>query len=86
MDLHPSGVNYTIVVGADGEAEGVLFDRLRAGQTYSVALPDYVYKNYKLSTQSAVENYQSVEQILEEYLSTQSPIKADSKVRTSEKR
>ncbi len=84
VDLHPSGVNYTIVVGADGEAVGVQFDRLKAGRTYSVALPDYVYKNYKLSTQSAVESFQSVEQIMEEYLTRQSPLKPDSKVRTAE--
>lgn len=85
VDLHPSGVEYEIVVGEDGDAVGVRFDRLQEGKTYAVALPDYVYKNYKLTTQGDVERYLSVEQIMEEYFARHSPLSPNSRVRATMK-
>ena len=46
VDLY-STTPYTIVVDERDEAQDVRFEGLRADRNYSVALPDYVYKNYK---------------------------------------
>lgn len=46
-DLLPSGVSYVIETGVDGAATGVVLTPERA--SYTVALPDYLFKNYNFS-------------------------------------
>ena len=46
VDLY-SPMPYTILTDAEDEAVDVAFPCLKAGKTYKVALPDYVFKTYK---------------------------------------
>ena len=76
-DLFPSGFGYAIVTDESGEAADVKFDRPEK-KSYLVAMPDYVYKNYKFDrTDEAVETGVLVTDILKEYIEANSPVKPD---------
>jgi 5'-nucleotidase len=76
-DLVPDGFAYTIVTDEAGEAVNVIFDRPERA-SYLVAMPDYVYKNYKFDRPAdAVNTGMLVTAALGDYIAAHSPLSPD---------
>ncbi len=76
-DLFPSGFTYTVITDEAGEAVDVKFGQPEK-KNYLVAMPDYIYKNYKFDrTGDARETGLLVTDILKEYIVKNSPVKPD---------
>lgn len=76
-DLFPSGFTYTVITDEAGEAIDVRFGQAER-KSYKVAMPDYIYKNYKFyRTDEAVETGYLVTTILREYIESNTPVTPD---------
>ncbi len=76
-DLFPSGFTYTIITDEAGEAVDVKFGQPEK-ISYSVAMPDYIYKNYKFDRSgNARETGLFVTDILKEYIIKNTPVQPD---------
>ncbi len=76
-DLFPSGFTYTVITDAAGEAVDVKFGSFER-KSYLVAMPDYIYKNYKFDRSADVrETGLQVTDIMKEYIENNSPLKPD---------
>lgn len=85
VDLYPSGMKYSIVVGASGDAVNVVLNPERKDTVYKVAMPDYVYNNYNFKhVEQAVADGVPIAEIMQWYLGKNSPLKADRSVRATE--
>jgi 5'-nucleotidase len=77
-DLFPSGLTYEIVTDKVNNAIDVRFSGPKRSH-YKVAIPDYIYEEYKFDKPlKKVETGLLVAKILEEYISTHSPLTPDS--------
>lgn len=76
-DIMPSGFGYTVLTDAAGEAVDVAFDRPERA-SYLVALPDYLYKNYRFDrTADATETGAMVTSALHSHITGNTPLKPD---------
>ncbi len=86
IDIHPSGMNYTIVTDERGEAVDVTFDHryaYEAGHRYTVAMADYIYKMYKFDKPAAEAESPLLTDIFIEYFDSNSPVVPDNRPRAA---
>jgi 5'-nucleotidase len=80
-DLVPDGFAYTITTDEAGEATDVVFDRPEK-ESYLVAMPDYIYKNYIFDrSEDALNTGILVTDALDRYIRTHSPLQPDNSLR-----
>jgi 2',3'-cyclic-nucleotide 2'-phosphodiesterase (5'-nucleotidase family) len=76
-DVMPSGFGYTVVTDEAGEAVDVVFDRPER-PSYLVAMPDYLYKNYRFDrTESVTETGLQVTALLRDHIVGRTPLQPD---------
>lgn len=86
VDIHPSGMNYTIVTDERGEAVDVTFDHrypYEAGHKYTVAMADYMYKMYKFDKPAIEAESPLLTDMFIEYFEIGSPVTPDNRVRAT---
>ncbi len=77
-DIYPSGVSYTILTDATGEAVDVEFDPVLRKERYRVAMADYMYNTYRFTKPTDAKNKGLlVTDILKEHIEESSPIRPD---------
>lgn len=70
-----SNVPYHITVDGSGEASGVVFDTLKSGRKYRVAMCNYIWNNYKdVEGERLCPDETLVTEILADYLRRNSPV------------
>ena len=87
IDLNPSGANYTVITDEAGQAVGIEFHPDKKRETYTVAMPDYVYKIYRFDKGADAEpTGLLVTGILKEMFGSRSPVMPDDTPRADIKR
>ncbi len=80
VDILPSGVSYVIETNEAGEAVDVVLTP--SADLYSVAMPDYLFKNYDFDFQGTMTDTDYlVTSVLESYIGKHSPLTPDNRSR-----